>query len=81
MVLQDTSKHGQHGHLDSTMIDTGSMRRPLLQTLHSIDSIRDLIPFFSQASITSYESVYNSGGNVDWAAVEEGMFQDMFDGR
>lgn len=57
------------------------MRRPLLQSIHQIDSIRDLIPFFSRTSLSSYESVYTSGGTVDWEAVEDGLFQDMFDGR
>lgn len=57
------------------------MRRPLLQSIRQIDSIRDLVPFFSQVSITSYESVYNSGGIVDWDTVEDGLYQDMFDGR
>jgi hypothetical protein len=28
-----------------------------------------------------YESVYASGGNVDWEAVERGLMEDMFDGR
>ncbi|KDQ31322.1 hypothetical protein PLEOSDRAFT_1102291 [Pleurotus ostreatus PC15] len=57
------------------------LRRPLLNSLRQIDSIRDLIPFFSSVSIASYESVYNSGGNVDWEAVERGLLDDMFDGR
>ena len=57
------------------------LRRPLLNSLRQIDSIRDLIPFFSNVSITSYESVYASGGNVDWGAVERGIMDDMFDGR
>ena len=57
------------------------LRRPLLNSLRQIDSIRDLIPFFSNVSITSYESVYASSGNVDWAAVEGGIMDDMFDGR
>lgn len=57
------------------------LRRPLLNLLRQIDSIRDLIPFFSNVSIASYESVYASGGNVDWEAVELGIMDDMFDGR
>ncbi|KAJ7048264.1 hypothetical protein C8F01DRAFT_1193222, partial [Mycena amicta] len=46
-------------------------RRPTLNSVRQIDSIRDLMPFFSSVSISSYESVYASGGNVDWAAVEK----------
>ncbi|KAJ6523556.1 Dopey, N-terminal-domain-containing protein [Mycena capillaripes] len=57
------------------------MRRPLLNSIRQIESIRDLVPFFSSVSISSYESVYASGGNVDWAAVEKGIMEDMFDGR
>lgn len=53
----------------------------MLQSVRQIDSIRDLIYFFSQASIASYESVYQSGGNVDWDAVESALLEDMFDGR
>ncbi|RDB28675.1 Protein dopey [Hypsizygus marmoreus] len=61
--------------------DQRPLRRPLLNSLRQIESIRDLIPFFSNVSITSYESVYASGGNVDWEAVERGIIDDMFDGR
>ncbi|KAG2022683.1 hypothetical protein CC2G_000411 [Coprinopsis cinerea AmutBmut pab1-1] len=57
------------------------MRRPLLNNLRQIESMRELVPFFSNVSITSYESVYASGGNVDWDAVENGLMNDMFDGR
>jgi hypothetical protein len=57
------------------------MRRPMLTELKQIDSIRDLIPFFSSASIASYESVYTSGGNVDWSEVERSLNVDIFDGR
>ncbi|KAJ7665387.1 Dopey, N-terminal-domain-containing protein [Mycena polygramma] len=57
------------------------MRRPLLNSIRQIESIRDLVPFFASVSISSYESVYASGGNVDWAAVEKGVMEDMFDGR
>ncbi|KAJ7687383.1 Dopey, N-terminal-domain-containing protein [Mycena rosella] len=57
------------------------MRRPLLNSVRQIESIRDLVPFFSSVSISSYESMYASGGNVDWAAVERGIMDDMFDGR
>jgi hypothetical protein len=60
---------------------TDQRRRPLLNSLRQIDSIRDLVPFFSNVSISTYESVYASGGNVDWDAVERGLMDDMFDGR
>lgn len=57
------------------------MRRPMLASLRQIDSIRDLVPFFAHVSISSYESVYASGGNIDWEVVERGLIEDMFDGR
>lgn len=57
------------------------MRRPFLGSLRQIESMRDLVPFFSNISISSYESVYASGGNVDWEAIEKNIMDDMFDGR
>lgn len=53
----------------------------MLNSIRQIESIRDLAPFFSSVSITSYESVYASGGNIDWDAIEKGLMDDMFDGR
>ncbi|ETW86774.1 hypothetical protein HETIRDRAFT_30556 [Heterobasidion irregulare TC 32-1] len=67
--------------LFATSIDEErSMRRPMLNDLRQIDSIRDLVPFFSSVSIASYESVYMSGGNIDWEEVERGLVGDMFEG-
>lgn len=57
------------------------MRSPSLKSVKQIDSIRDLAPFFSQISILSYESVYASGGLVDWDAVNRSVMDDLFDGR
>ena len=57
------------------------MRRPFLSSIRQIESIRDLVPFFSSISISSYESVYNSGGNIDWDTIEKGIMDDMFEGR
>ncbi|KAI6136235.1 Dopey, N-terminal-domain-containing protein [Pisolithus sp. B1] len=57
------------------------MRHPMLNSLRQIDSIRDLIPFFSHVSISSYESIYATAGNIDWEAVEQGILDDMFDSR
>ncbi|KAG6841563.1 hypothetical protein C0991_009598 [Blastosporella zonata] len=68
-------------NLLTTFADQRPLRRPMLNSTRQIESIRDLIPFFSNVSITSYESVYASGGNVDWEAVERGIMDDMFDGR
>jgi len=65
----------------TTFAEPRPLRRPLLNALRQIESIRDLIPFFSNVSISSYESVYASGGNIDWVSVERGIMDDMFDGR
>lgn len=81
--MQGGSKRQDHGAMTPVTpgFNSRELRRPFLRSMHQIDSIRDLVPFFNQASISSYESVYNSGGNVDWEAVEDGLYQDMFDGR
>ncbi|KAH9858301.1 Dopey, N-terminal-domain-containing protein [Lenzites betulinus] len=68
-------------HVQTPSVPNKPMRRPLLHSLRQIDSIRDLVPFFSTASISSYESVYHSGGLVDWQAVEKGLLEDLFEGR
>ncbi|KIM70102.1 hypothetical protein SCLCIDRAFT_1160646 [Scleroderma citrinum Foug A] len=60
---------------------TNKLRRPMLNNLRQIDSIRDLISFFSHVSLSSYESLYASAGNIDWEAVEQGILDDIFDGR
>jgi len=64
-----------------TYSDSKQMRQPILSSIRQIESIRDLVPFFSSVSISSYESVYASGGNIDWEAVEKSILDDMFDGR
>jgi hypothetical protein len=75
---------GANGSVSSTispLAEPRRMRRLMLASLRQIDSIRDLVPFFSHVSIASYESVYASGGNIDWEAVEQALLDDMFDGR
>lgn len=79
---QGSSKHTLHGIPASQSLEPKATgRKPMLNAIRQIDSIRDLIPFFTQVSMASYESVYGSGGNVDWEAVEQGLLDDMFDGR
>ncbi|KAI0756510.1 Dopey, N-terminal-domain-containing protein [Daedaleopsis nitida] len=68
-------------HLRTPSVPNTPMRRPLLRSLRQIDSVRDLVPFFSIASISSYETVYHSGGIVDWPMVERGLLEDLFEGR
>lgn len=65
----------------STFGHQRALRRPMLTSLRQIDSIRDLVPFFSSISLTTYESVYASNGSVDWDVIEKGIMDDMFDGR
>jgi len=57
------------------------LRRPMLTHLRQIDSIRELVPFFSSVSVATYESIYSSGGNIDWDQVERGLLGDMFEPR
>ncbi|KAH8099733.1 Dopey, N-terminal-domain-containing protein [Cristinia sonorae] len=75
------SNHSEHAMPPTPTMQDQRGRRPMLQSVRSIDSVRDLGRFFSHASIASYESVYSSGGNIDWVAVEQGLLEDMFDGR
>ncbi|KAK7464504.1 hypothetical protein VKT23_006673 [Stygiomarasmius scandens] len=77
----ETSTNGPLPPTFSVLGNQRPMRRPLLNSVHQIDSMRDLTPFFSSVSISSYESIYASGGNIDWDAVEKGLMEDMFDGR
>ncbi|KDE03256.1 hypothetical protein MVLG_06250 [Microbotryum lychnidis-dioicae p1A1 Lamole] len=44
-----------------------------------VNTIGDLIPFFSTVSLAAYESVYGSGGRIDHEAVEKGLARDLFD--
>lgn len=81
LPLGDGAAQPLHVTTPTPMTDNRPMRRPMLRSLRQIDSIRDLVPFFSSASIASYESVYSSGGLIDWEAVEQGLLEDMFDGR
>jgi len=87
--LTGTTSTTNNGHLTQNIdIDLHSnnanLRRPMLAGIRGIDSIRDLVPFFSHVSISSYESVYagaGNGGGIDWEAVENGLLEDMFDGK
>ncbi|KAI0050603.1 hypothetical protein FA95DRAFT_1536117 [Auriscalpium vulgare] len=62
-------------------VSSSRLRKPMLNGVRQVDSIRDLVPFLSGVSIASYESVYTSGGNVDWEEVERGLLADMFEGQ
>lgn len=68
-------------HVKTNIATSNSVsRRPLLGSVKSIDKIKDLQPFFSCISLFAYESTY-AGGLVDWDAVEQGLLNDMFEGR
>ncbi|EJD54553.1 hypothetical protein AURDEDRAFT_156337 [Auricularia subglabra TFB-10046 SS5] len=57
-----------------------NLRRPLLDDVRNITSIRELGPFFASVSIQAFEGVYASigGANVDWDAVENGLLTELF---
>ena len=65
--------------METELTSSITLRRPLLGFVKQVGSIRDLLPFFSQISMSSYESVYGMGG-VDWDAVEKGLMAEMFQG-
>ncbi|OBZ78644.1 Protein dopey-1 [Grifola frondosa] len=81
LPVGENAAEGSHLPTATPAVEAKPMRRPMLQSLRQIDSIRDLVPFFSTASIASYESVYHSGGIIDWEAVERNLLEDLFDGR
>lgn len=65
----------------STKTGMKGLRKPKL-TLRKIDKISDLQVFFSSISLSSFESVYDSGsGKVDWKEVEKVLLEDIFEGE
>ena len=57
--------------------ESTTLRRPRLSNVKSISTLRQLQPFFSRASIDTFEGVYSNNG-VDWATVEEGLSGEIF---
>jgi hypothetical protein len=55
-------------------------RRPMLCDVRAatVTTLDALEPFFSRVSMASYEAVY-ANADVDWAAVEASIEQDMFE--
>ncbi|WWC68766.1 uncharacterized protein I206_102700 [Kwoniella pini CBS 10737] len=53
-------------------------RQPRLSDIKSLNSIYQLQPFFSSASIDTFEGVFGGMG-VDWEAVEDGLDKEIFD--
>jgi len=75
------STNAAFGVLSTPGSNPRMLRRPMLTHLRQIDSIRDLVPFSSSVSVATYESIYSSGGNIDWDEVERGLLSDMFESR
>lgn len=59
--------------------DRVTPRRPQLTKLHTLTSLKQLQPFFSRASIETFEGVYADAG-VDWEAIEDGLVAELFEG-
>lgn len=55
-------------------------RRPHLAGVRTLTSLHQLQPFFSRASIETFEGVYNDAG-VDWDAIEEGLNAEIFESQ
>jgi hypothetical protein len=55
-------------------------RRPHLAGVRALTSLHQLQPFFSRASIDTFEGVYNDAG-VDWDAIEEGLNAEIFESQ
>ncbi|KAF8313993.1 hypothetical protein DL93DRAFT_1101270 [Clavulina sp. PMI_390] len=79
-ALPDENSSARAIHIHDSAWKDKSMRKPMLLNVRSISSIKDLIPFFSHVSLYAYETTY-MGGLVDWDAVEQGLLEDLFDGR
>ncbi|KIO22523.1 hypothetical protein M407DRAFT_9910, partial [Tulasnella calospora MUT 4182] len=95
-LVSSVMERAGSGLVNGSAASATAIRRPLLSSIRSIDSIKDLVPFFSHVSLFSYESVYSSAvtavgssigglaavdGAVDWEAVEQGLLEEMFEGR
>jgi hypothetical protein len=48
--------------------------------VRALTSLHQLQPFFSRASIDTFEGVYNDAG-VDWDAIEEGLNAEIFESQ
>ncbi len=58
--------------------ENSSLRKPRLSAFRILTSLHQLQPFFSRASIDTFEGVYSSSG-VDWDAVEDDMMAEIFE--
>jgi len=63
---------------DNETTTTMRLRRPQLTSVNALLSLYQLQPFFAGASIETYEGVYGNRG-VDWEAVEEGLYREIFE--
>ncbi|KAK4687443.1 hypothetical protein P7C73_g2673, partial [Tremellales sp. Uapishka_1] len=55
-----------------------TLRCPRLSSIKQVSSLYQLQPFFSRASIDTFEGLYHDVG-VDWDAVEDGLNREIFD--
>lgn len=62
-------------HLEEARSLTGQ-RRPRLGQVQKLHTLYQLQPFFSRASIETFEGVYEDAG-VDWEAVEDGLWHEI----
>jgi hypothetical protein len=61
-------------------LPTSSLRRPLLSGLSATPGHSVLTTFLTHISLNSYESLYNSRGNIDWSEVDASLLSDIFSG-
>jgi len=83
-ILSEREKQIDAMTMDNSVdlkIVTSGLRRPLLSRVSSTPDIFLLSTFLTHVSLASYESLYNSRGQVDWAEVEESLLSDIFSGR
>jgi hypothetical protein len=57
-----------------------NLRGPILSRVTSAPDLSLLTAFLTHVSLNSYESLYNSRGQIDWSAVEENLLSDIFSG-
>jgi len=81
-ILSEKEKSGAMTFDNNTdlKIATLGLRCPLLSRVSSTSSLPILSAFLTHISLNSYESLYNSRGQVDWPEVEESLLSDIFSG-
>ncbi|WVW80007.1 hypothetical protein I302_101980 [Kwoniella bestiolae CBS 10118] len=78
-ILADGQRGSDHSN-DQILLseqNESAPRKPSLSSVTTLNSIYQLQPFFSRASIDTFEGVFGGMG-VDWEAVEEGLSREIF---